>query len=115
MVSAGTLVLCLDARVLGEYEEVLLRPKFEFDSDDVAALLDYIEFSGEIVAGVPLPIRLPDSDDEAFLEVALACRAEYLVTGNLAHFPLSTREGVSVLTPGEFVDEWRGRNASGRT
>lgn len=113
MVSSGAVTLCIDARILGEYEEVLSRPKFGFEPDDVAALLDYIEFRGGIAAASPLTLRLPDLDDEPFLEVAIAASADCLVTGNLAHFPSDACEGMPVLSPGEFIEAYRARSAGG--
>jgi len=115
MVSSGTLVLCLDARLLAEYDEVLARPKFGFDPDSVAAFLDYVDFKSEVVASQPLNHGLPDLDDEPFLEVALAAGAEYLVTGNLAHFPADLRAGVTVLSPADFMAELRGHGRAGDT
>jgi putative PIN family toxin of toxin-antitoxin system len=107
LVSAGAVTLCLDARILSEYGEVLSRPRFEFDPDSVAALLDYIEFRGEMAASAPLTRRLPDLDDEPFLEAAFACRADCLVTGNLAHFPDDACGDVTVLSPAQFIEEFR--------
>lgn len=107
LVSSGSVVLCVDARILGEYEQVLLRPRFGFDPDSVAALLDYIDFRSEVVASEPLPRRLPDPDDEPFLEVALSCVADCLVTGNLSHFPPAARGMLAVLSPAEFMDTYR--------
>lgn len=115
LVSSGAVTLCLDARIFSEYDEVLARPRFGFDSDSVAALLDYVDFTGEMVASQPLPARLPDPDDEPFLEVALACEADCLVTGNLAHFSPESRAGVTVLSPAEFVDRIRSQESSGDT
>jgi predicted nucleic acid-binding protein len=76
MVSSGAVILCLDARIFAEYDEVLARPRFGFDRDAVAALLDYIDFRSEAVASEPLEDRLPDPDDEPFLEVAATCGAD---------------------------------------
>jgi len=109
MVSSGRLTLCLDARILAEYRDVLRRPRFAFDADEVDILLDFIERGGRIVASAPLATRLPDPDDEPFLEVALGGDAEYLVTGDLAHFPAGLRAEVAVVAPGEFLDRWRAR------
>jgi putative PIN family toxin of toxin-antitoxin system len=103
MVSSGEVTLCLDARILSEYREVLRRPKFRFDMDRVAALLDYVEHRGRIAVSSPLRNSLPDPGDEAFLEVALAGKAECLVTGNSSHFPLRLRQGVKVLSPRDFL------------
>lgn len=103
MVSSGELTLSLDARILTEYQEVLDRPKFKFDKDKIAALLDHIEHRGIIVASSPLPQPLPDIDDEPFLEVAMAARAICIVTGNQVHFPTELCLGVMVLSPSDFL------------
>ncbi len=104
MVSSGNLTLCIDARVLSEYQEVLLRPKFNFDPEKVATILDYIERTSWIVSATPLSASLPDRDDEAFLEVALSGNADYLVAGNAAHFPSTLCQGVKVVAPSEFLN-----------
>ena len=109
MVSSGELSLCLDARVLSEYSDVLLRPKFGFDPDAVGALLDFIEHGSQTVASSPLPAPLPHRDDESFLEIALASGADCLVTGNLVHYPEGLRQGASVMSPAEFVEYYRSR------
>lgn len=103
MVSSGELTLSLDARILTEYQEVLDRPKFKFDKDKVATLLDHIEHRGITVASSPLPQPLPDIDDEPFLEVAIAARAICIITGNQVHFPTELCQGVMVLSPSDFL------------
>lgn len=59
MVSSGNLTLCVDARVLSEYHEVLKRPKFQFDADRVASILDYIEHSSWAVSSAPFLHHCP--------------------------------------------------------
>lgn len=103
MVSSGNLTLCVDARILSEYHEVLMRPKFHFDPDNIASLLDYIEHSSLAVLSVPLPAALPDPDDEPFLEIAITGNADYLVTGNIIHFPSGLCQGVKVVSPSDFL------------
>lgn len=103
MLSSGEVTLSLDARILIEYQEVLDRPKFKFDKDKVAALLDHIEHRGVTVASSPLRQPLPDIDDEPFLEVAIAARAICIVTGNQVHFPTELCQGVMVLSPSDFL------------
>jgi putative PIN family toxin of toxin-antitoxin system len=103
MVSSGKLTLSFDARILSEYIEVLLRPKFKFDKEKVIALMDYIKDNGQAVASSPLHQSLPDQDDEPFLEVALAGKVVCLVTGNLGHFPMPLQQGMKILSPGGFL------------
>jgi len=103
MVSSGEVMLCFNALILTEYNEVLYRPKFGFDRDRVAALIDHIEHRGHTVASSPLSHSLPDSDDEAFLKAAIAGKAECLVTGNASHFPSKLCQGRKVLSPSGFL------------
>jgi len=107
MVASGDLELCYDARILSEYRKVLLRQKFPFDRTHVEDLLEQIEVCGYVITGKPLIKRLPDSDDESFLEVALEGEAQYLVTGNLRHYPVKKRQGILVLSPREFLEIYR--------
>lgn len=106
-ISAGAMQLCFDARMWAEYEDVLRRPAFPFAEDEVAALLTQIQALGELVAPEPLPFRLDDASDEPFLEVAHAAMVEYLVTGNLKHFPRNGWRGVRIVSPREFLDQYR--------
>lgn len=109
MVSAGLLSLCYDARILTEYAEVLLRPRFPFTRNLVEDLLAQVRAGGSIVVATPLRLRLPDPDDEMFLQVALSGVAECLITGNLKHYPHGKRQGVTVVTPAEFLHLYRKR------
>jgi putative PIN family toxin of toxin-antitoxin system len=107
LVASGDLTLCHDPRVLAEYKEVLLREKFGFDPERIKILLEQIRADGIPVAARPLAVKLPDSDDEPFLEVALAGEAQCLVTGNAKHYPDKARSGVEVLSPRSFLDCYR--------
>jgi putative PIN family toxin of toxin-antitoxin system len=101
----GDLGLLHDGRILAEYREVLVRPKFDFDAEDVRAMLEGIEWIGETVFASPLSAELPDLDDLPFLEVAAAAMADALVTGNTRHYrPVNGRHDVRVLTPRELLD-----------
>jgi putative PIN family toxin of toxin-antitoxin system len=107
MVAAGKLALYYDARILDEYLAVLSRSRFEFSIEHIEALLAQVRVVGELVAPRPLRQRLPDPEDEKFLEAAIAADAAYLVTGNLRHYPASSRQGIEVATPAEFLEVLR--------
>jgi putative PIN family toxin of toxin-antitoxin system len=108
MLSSVEIILCIDARIVLEYDEVLRRPKFSLDSQLVDAVIEYIHASSEVWSSLPLAEPLPDEDDKQFLEVALASNADCLVTGNLKHFPLRCRAGARVLSPKQFLDLFTG-------
>ncbi len=105
MLTSGAFVLCVDSRILLEYDEVLRRPKFRIDQSRVDILMEYIGNVAQVYATVPLDHPLPDQDDRPFLEVALASSASFLVSGNLKHFPTRQRAGVSVFSPKMFLDK----------
>lgn len=101
---SGTITALVDDRIMAEYREVLLRPRFQIPADAVEALLDYLDSEAEQVVARPLKLQLPDPDDLPFLEVAIAGSAEALITGNLKHFPRSAiGRRLIVYNPAEFL------------
>ena len=62
-----------------------------------------------LASPVPLAARLPDLDDEPFLEAAIAARADFLVTGNGDHYPPDRRCGIRVVSPRRFIETERSR------
>lgn len=107
LITAGMVQVCHDARILGGYREVLLRPAFPFPPARVESLLDQVEADGVPVTAPPLRESLPDPDDEAFLAVALAGEAQFLVAGNLRNYPERCRQGVRVVSPRDFLETYR--------
>lgn len=95
----GELTLCYDYRILCEYREVLLRPKFAFSAGEVNALLDWIESSGHSIIAKTRNDVFVDEADKKFYEVAKFCGA-ILITGNLKHFP----QNPQVMTPAQFLE-----------
>jgi predicted nucleic acid-binding protein len=104
MLTSAEMTLCVDSRILVEYDEVLRRTQFNIDPQKAAAVIEYIQTSAETHAAAPLNTALPDEKDTPFLEVALSSGAECLITGNLKHFPERCRAGVTVLAPREFLE-----------
>lgn len=106
LVLAGEVTLVMEPRIAGEYREVLLRPRFGLDPAYVHPLIDALEEIGVQVTALPWPSELQDRSDEIFLATASAGQA-VLVTGNVADFPVSKRQGVIVRTPRQCLDELR--------
>jgi uncharacterized protein len=107
LLTTGEIILCVDARILLEYGDVLHRSRFAIATQKADVVLEYIRDSGHFPATAPVDGTLPDVDDIPFLEVALSAKAQCLVTGNLKHFPPLHRAGVRVLSPAEFLDFFR--------
>ena len=111
MLTSDEIILCVDSRILLEYEAVLSRPQFNIATQKAAAVIEYIQASAETHAAIPLDRALPDESDNPFMEVALSSGAVCLVTGNLKHFPERCRAGMKVLAPKEFLDFFRNRKS----
>jgi putative PIN family toxin of toxin-antitoxin system len=103
LILLGELTLCCDLRILEEYREVLLRPRFKFEPSKIESLITQLEDSALIVIPSPISNSLRDPDDQPFLEVAIAAQASYLITGNIKHFPAEKCRPVLVTTPSDFL------------
>jgi putative PIN family toxin of toxin-antitoxin system len=96
-----------DDRILGEYIDVLARPRLALDPSLTQAVVDYIRLAGERVMALPLPEdTLPDIDDLPFVEIAVSGKADALVTGNIKHFSKLKDHAVLVLSPAQFLERF---------
>ena len=88
--------------ILEEYADVLSRPELKIRKGLRRQLLQLIRNrSNPVVPSRRLEVS-SDPDDNRFLECADAARADYLVTGNLRHFPRFWKK-TKIITPREFI------------
>jgi putative PIN family toxin of toxin-antitoxin system len=93
-----------NAAVRAELAHVLSRPQFKIVADDQRRILaeyDALALPCEVAAGGILP-PCRDPDDQKFLELARAARADLLVTKDKALLALarqSARLGLRIVTP----------------
>jgi putative PIN family toxin of toxin-antitoxin system len=99
--------LYVSAPILEEYRTVLSRPEFQIRKGLRQQLLQLLKKNARFVRPVRHLQVTTDPDDNMFLECADAARADYLITGNIRHFPrywkrtkiITSREFLSVITP----------------
>jgi uncharacterized protein len=84
---SGSITACVSPMVLGEYRDVLLRPKFAGFRGLALQTLNEFERTAVLVNPTEAVKASLDEDDNRFLECAAAAKAEFLVTGNLRHYP----------------------------
>lgn len=106
LILSGKIKLGIDNSIIGEYKEVLLRKKFNFEKELVDYILDEIEGDGTKIIPEPLDLSLPDKDDLPFLEVAVAGNIKILITGNRKHFPKNNYRMVKIYSPSEFIKDY---------
>jgi len=94
--------LYVSRAILEEYREVLGRPELRIRKRARQQLLQLIKnHSFTMVPARRLDVAA-DPDDNIFLECADAAHADYLITGNLKHFPRFWKE-TKIITPREFI------------
>lgn len=98
-IAAGDIVPLYNAEILDEYRCVLSRPKFQFPSAHIDAVLELILQKGISLDRTKSNESFPDPKDVVFYEVALSKDGSYLVTGNIKHFPHTP----IVVTPSELL------------
>jgi len=86
---AGAALVLYDARMTDEYRTVLARAKFRaIDRARIDELFARLLAHGEEISGArEWTAAMRDDDDRIFVEVALAGRADAIVTGNLKDYP----------------------------
>lgn len=110
LILQGELKLVADSRILDEYREVLMRPRFGLPRDAVETVLAALREEAIMAPACTGNLSLSDADDLPFLETALAARADALITGNIRHFPPSRCHGIVVLSPAAFLARRRERS-----
>ncbi len=88
--------------ILEEYSEVLGRPELRIRKGLRQQLLQLIKNRGYTVVPAGRLEVAGDPDDNIFLECADAAHADYLITGNLRHFPRFWKK-TKIITPRELI------------
>jgi len=88
--------------ILEEYAGVLSRPRFHIRRGVRQQLLQLIKNHSHIVIPTRSLEVAGDHDDNKFLECADAARADYLITGNLKHFPRFWKM-TKIVSSSEFI------------
>ncbi len=102
LIALGKLELILDNRIFLEYKEVLQRPKFKLASGVYSSLLSFIITDSNFISPEPLVADFSDPGDLPFYESLLTAKADYLITGNLKHFPVHQ----NIITPAQFIERY---------
>jgi putative PIN family toxin of toxin-antitoxin system len=84
---AGLVRAVFSEAILAEYTAVLRRPRLKIRPSEVDRLLSELRYFGRLVKPTMVLKICPHEPDNRFLECAEAADADFLITGNLRHFP----------------------------
>lgn len=98
----GQFDILISTEILEDYKYVLFHLP-EIEQNKVTNLLDEL-LASAINVNIPGILKAcKDSDDDKFLETAVAGNADYLVTKNIKHFPYKTYQGVQIVKISKFL------------
>jgi putative PIN family toxin of toxin-antitoxin system len=106
----GKITLCLSGAILEEYIDVLRRIgiKDEYELDELLSLFSRglnILFTTKTPK---IKVIKKDPDDDKFIECALALKADAVITGDRGVLALEEYMGIKILSPQEFLQNYRG-------
>lgn len=104
---AQDFTLIYSQEIFEEYADVLRRPKFKFELEDINFMLGAVKEIGiceRILSGLSGQPQCSDPGDQKFYDLALSTDA-ILITGNTKHFPKGNR----IFTPAEYLEEMQSR------
>jgi len=94
--------ICYNSQIMWEYEDVLFRPRFKFDIEEIKnTLLTEFKKVGLIIEPTPSTIYMPHESDRIFYDTAKVGDA-MLITGNRKHYP----DEPFILSPAEFLEKF---------
>jgi putative PIN family toxin of toxin-antitoxin system len=101
----GDCMVCLSKEIFTEYEEVLAREKFRrLEEARVKELLSIFKRRALwVVPKVSINDVAKEPADNTFLECALEAKADFLISGNIHHFPAKQFHHTHIVTPVEFL------------
>ena len=99
--------LCISDELFTEYVEVLNREKFarfpDFHTKAQTLLSDIKNYGVRFTPTAKVDL-IRDEPDNRLLELAEACSADYLVTGNTNDFTMTQYKETRIVSPKEFFE-----------
>jgi putative PIN family toxin of toxin-antitoxin system len=89
--------------ILAEYSAVLARQELRIRRTLRHQFLELMKKHCRVVIPSNLPLATTDAHDNIFIECADAARADYLVTGNIRHFPKFWKK-TKIINSRDFLD-----------
>jgi hypothetical protein len=106
---SGEITLCLSKPIVDEYIEVLRRLELQ-DEKELEELLGLFANGFHLVYTAKTPELLvveEDSDDDKFIECAVALKAKFVITGDSAVKKIQDYMNIKIVSPKEFLSSFR--------
>jgi len=105
--SSGRVTNITSPALLKEVEGVLIRPKSGLNEEQVYGIIRLFRDTFSVVRPeISLSVNTADPDDNRVLEAASAAQAEAIISGDAHLLDPGQWEGIPILTPADFLDEY---------
>ena len=106
---SGHIWVFTSAEIEKEIDEKL-RIKFELAEDEAEhILLDFSTFTIPVKITQKIKVIADDPDDDKFIECAVSCGADYIVSGDKHLLGLKAYEGIRVINAANFLSSFKRR------
>jgi len=101
------LQIVLSKQILDEYQRVATALSLRFPTVDILPIIELVTIHGQFVDTQGFDISVcEDPDDDKFLECAVAGKCKTIISGDKHLLKLAGYEGITVLSPRNFVDKY---------
>ena len=101
----GKIELCISREILDEYADVTARFGLRHEEEIMELMNLFTRGFNSIWTFNPphLTLEMNDPDDKKFLECAVACESNYIITGDADFRKIAQFEKIKILLPDEFL------------
>ena len=99
--------IVLSRQILDEYQRVATALSTKFPTVNILPIIELVTIHGQFVETQGFDISVcEDPDDDKFLECAVAGKCKTIISGDKHLLKLTGYEGITVLSPRNFVDKY---------
>ena len=97
--------LFITKEIIDEIEDVLWRPKFNVDKEEIIYFINSIEEIGnKIVPQRRISGGSRDKSDNKYIECGVAANVDYIISGDIHLLELKEYENVKIVTAREYLE-----------
>ncbi len=99
--------IVLSQQILDEYQRVAEHLSSKFPTIDILPIIELLTIHAQFINTQGFDISVcEDSDDDKFIECAVAGKCKTIVSGDKHLLKLTGYQGITVLNPRNFVDKY---------
>ena len=102
---AGIDELFITKEILDEINNVIVRPKFHADADEINYFINSIEeISNKIIPRKRIDNGSRDKTDNKYIECGITAHANYIISGDIHLLEIKEYETVKIVTAKEYLE-----------